>query len=71
MLKTETTKHKRTELLSNASTLCKALVPSLPQLMELARENSASNWLTALPMDKCGFALHKGAFRNTLALCYG
>ena len=31
----------------------------------------ASSWLTALPVEEFGFALHKGAFRDALALRYG
>ena len=39
--------------------------------MELAQEKGASSWLTALPVEEFGFALHKGAFRDALALRYG
>ena len=38
--------------------------------MELAQEKGASSWLTALPVEEFGFALHKGAFRDALALRY-
>ena len=31
----------------------------------------ASTWLTTLPIDKHGFALHKAAFRDSLSLRYG
>ena len=31
----------------------------------------ASSWLSALPISEHGFALHRGAFRDTLCLCYG
>ena len=33
-------------------------------------EKGASNWLTTLPIDKHGFSLHKGAFRDALSLRY-
>ena len=39
--------------------------------MELSQEKRASTWLTALPIDECGFALHKAAFRDGLSLRYG
>ena len=39
--------------------------------MELASEKGASNWLTSLPIEEFGFCLHKGAFRDALALRYG
>ena len=31
----------------------------------------ASSWLNALPLQEHGFALHKSAFLDVLALCYG
>ena len=41
--------------------------------MDLAQEKGASNWLTTLdlPIDENGFTLHKGAFRDAIALRYG
>ena len=44
---------------------------SLQHSMSLAQDKGASSWLTALPVEEFGFALHKGAFRDALALCYG
>ena len=35
--------------------------------MDLAVEKGASTWLTALPLDEYGFALHKSAFQDVLA----
>ena len=35
------------------------------------QEKGASSWLTTLPISECGFALHKGAFRDALALRHG
>ena len=37
---------------------------------KLALEKGASSWLTALPLDRHGFRLHKGAFRDALSLRY-
>ena len=39
--------------------------------MDLAVEKGALTWLTALPLDEYGFALHKPAFQDALALHYG
>ena len=39
--------------------------------MDLSTEKGASNWLTVLPVEEFGFSLHKGAFRDALALRYG
>ena len=38
--------------------------------MVLAQEQGASSWLTVLPNEEFGFALHKGAFHDALALQY-
>ena len=39
--------------------------------MDLAKEKGSSTWLTVLPLAGHGFALHKGAFHDALALRYG
>ena len=39
--------------------------------MDLSQEKGASTWLSVLPLEEYGFALHKGAFRDALALRYG
>ena len=39
--------------------------------MDSASEKGASNWLTSLPIEEHGFCLHKGAFKDALALRYG
>ena len=39
--------------------------------MDLVREKGASTWLTVLPIEEHGFALHKQAFRDAIALRYG
>ena len=48
-----------------------ALSESLKRAMDLAQEKGASTWLTSLPLVEFGFSLHKGAFRDALALRYG
>ena len=39
--------------------------------MDLAQEKGASSWLTSLLLEEFGFTLHKGAFRDAVALRYG
>ena len=39
--------------------------------MDLAQERGASSWLTTLPLEEFGLTLHKGAFRDAIALRYG
>ena len=48
-----------------------ALPPNLQLAMDLAKEKGASSWLTALPLEEHGFALHKRAFRDAISLRYG
>ena len=38
--------------------------------MDLAQEKGSSIWLTSLPIQEFGFALHKRAFQDALALRY-
>ena len=47
------------------------LPPTLLRAMELAQEKGSSSWLSALPLEQYGLTLHKGAFRDALALRYG
>ena len=39
--------------------------------VDLAQEKGASSWLTTLPLEEYGYSLHKGAFRDAIALRYG
>eukprot|EP00731_Ephydatia_muelleri_P030730 Em0022g244a len=64
-------KSKREQHSNAASTLKDTLPPSLAHAMDLSQEKGASTWLSVLPLEEYGFALHKGAFRDALALRYG
>ena len=54
-----------------ASTLREEVPPALSKAMDLASQLGASSWLTSLPIREHGFCLHKGAFLDAMALCYG
>ena len=54
-----------------AATLCQSLPVGLQRIVTLSSEKGASSWLSALPVEEHGFALHKGVFRDALCLCYG
>ena len=56
---------------SLASYLTSFLPVNLQRILRLSREKGASSWLSVLPIEEHGFALHKGAFSDTLCLCYG
>ena len=47
-----------------------ALPTNQQRCVDLAREKGSSSWLTALPIQRQGFTLHKGAFRDALCLRY-
>ena len=59
--------HQFQQSASDLSTLS----PFLQRAMTLAQKKGASSWLTALLINEFGFAPHKGAFRDALALRYG
>lgn len=54
-----------------ATTLRDKMLCSLQHAMDLAQEKGASSWLTSLPLEEFGFTLHKGAYRDAIALHYG
>ena len=62
---------KRDHQSTEASKLKSALPVYLQQILSYATETGASSWLTALPVEEHGFALHKGAFRDAICLRYG
>lgn len=66
----EVKKGKRDRSTACASDLKSKLTPDLQKAMDLSQEKGASNWLTVLPVEEFGFSLHKGAFRDALALRY-
>ena len=53
---------------TKASELKSVLPAELQRILSYATETGASSWLTVLPIQEHGFALHKGAFRD--AICY-
>ena len=62
-------KNKQQQQATKLDSLKTQLFPQLQYAMTIVQEKGPSCWLTALPADKFGFALHKEAF--ALALCYG
>ena len=66
--KQATCKERQEATKSAVDALSTSLNDSQRYAMDLAQEKGASTWLTSLPL---GFSLHKGAFRDALALHYG
>ena len=69
-IKAKVRSDKRVKQKEDARNLQRQLPVSLQRSMELSQEKGASTWLTALPIDDHGFALHKSAFRDALSLRY-
>ena len=61
---------KRARQAEEARNLQTQLPVPLQRCMDLSQEKGASTWVTALPIDNHGFALHKSAFRDALSLHY-
>ena len=57
--------------LRTAATLRATVDTSTQRAIDLAQEKGASSCLTALPLEEFGFTLHKGAFRDAIAIQYG
>jgi len=49
----------------------KQLTNCLKKCVNIAREKGASSWLSALPIHKHGYALHKCGFIDAICFCYG
>ena len=69
--KKDVRKQRQENVKSSAANVKSALSASLKYTVDLAQEKGASTWLTALPLDEFCFSLHKGAFKDALALRYG
>ena len=54
-----------------AASVCNSLPSDMKHMISLLSEKDASSWLSPLPVEEHAFALHKGAFRDTLFLRYG
>ena len=68
--KAEIHKLKRQQSTLAANHLKQVLPNPFKSAMDLAEEKGAFSWLTSLPIEEFGFALHKGAFHDALALRY-
>ena len=71
LAKTSVSRSKREVFSSKAESIKANLSPSLKLAMTLASEKGASSWLTTLPLTEHGLTLHKGGFRDAIALRYG
>ena len=68
--KTTVSKKNRDVNAREADVIYCLLPDSLQRAVDFTKEKGASIWLTALPLSDHGFALHKSAFHDALALRY-
>ena len=69
-LKKELSREKAKRQAQLAEEIRKKLPTDTLRTVEAASEKGASSWLTVLPLERHGFCLHKGAFRDALCLRY-
>ena len=69
--KTQVRQENHVRNTTEAEELRDLLSDPLRRAVDLAKEKGSSTWLTALPLAEHGFALHKMAFHDALALRYG
>ena len=69
--KNEVRFNKQKQDVQNLEEVSKNVNHTLQRSLTLLKDKGASNWLSVLPIDEHGFALHKGDFRDALCLRYG
>jgi hypothetical protein len=68
--KKEALSEKTENLKLKTAQIDNSISPGIKRSLVQAREQGASNWLSALPLEKHGFALNKLEFRDAIALRY-
>ena len=68
--KKEALKQKSEHLNQKSELIDQSLSADVQRNLLQAREQGASSWLSALPLEKHGFALNKSEFRDAIALRY-
>ena len=71
LAKSEVVASKHQAAGERAAFVCDSLPSDVKRMIFLLSEKGSSSWLSVLPVEEHGFALHKGAFRDALFLCYG
>ena len=71
LAKSEVVASKHQAAGERAAFVCDSLPSDVKCMISLLSEKGASSWLSALPVEEHGFALHKGAFQDALFLHHG
>ena len=61
----------RNQFIEDSVSHVKQAISNMLRNVDLTSEKGASIWLTCLRIEEFGFSLHKRAFMDALALCYG
>ena len=69
-IRRETLRQKSDALKQKSDLIDQSLSPFVLRNLQQAREQGASSWASALPLEKYGFALNKEEFRDVFALRY-
>ena len=69
-IRRDTLRQKSEALKQKSDLIDQSLSPGVLRNIQQAREQGASNWASALPLEKYGFALNKEEFRDVFALRY-
>ena len=71
LAKSEIVLSKRQAQEEKAESVCAGLPTEMKRIISLSGDKGASSWLSILPVEENGFALHKSAFRDAICLRYG
>jgi len=69
-IKSRNKHQRRQQETAEAKIVADLLTVTQRECVLAAQEKGVSSWLGAIPLDRAGFSLHKGAFRDALALRY-
>ena len=69
-IKANIIKDKREQANIKANLVSASLSPETKRAIDQAKEPGASHWLSVLPLEKHGFNLNKGEFKDALAIRY-
>ena len=69
-IKQQSKLEQRNEHVGRANDLNSHVSVEMQKCVSAAQEKGVSSWLSALPLTKHGFAIHKGDFCDALAIRY-
>ena len=70
-IKLEVRAEKERRFVAEEAEVIKSLDEKSQRLLKCAQEKGASSWLSALPLQRLGYAINKQKFRDAVCLRYG